>query len=156
MRYSLFEHRRDELILIDQRVKLTVKLAPSARLKRCVTFRIFEHYWVDTPRREPFEANWPAVSSSGRASGVIVCALFESAPAEPACGESDISRRSAPIGQVDPRIGLRRERPAPKFDPPSQSSLPRHDCRSRELCRATPQHALRERPTASLRHTSAE
>ena len=72
MRYSLFEHRRDELILIDQRVKLTVKLAPSARLKRCVTFRIFEHYGVDTTRRKPFEANWPAMSSSGRASGGIV------------------------------------------------------------------------------------
>jgi hypothetical protein len=46
----------------------------SARVfssNRLVNFRIFEHYGVDTTRREPFEANWPAVSSSGRVSGGI-------------------------------------------------------------------------------------
>ena len=47
----------------------------SARVfssNRLVTFRIFEQYGVDTTRRKPFEANWPAVSSSGRVSGGIV------------------------------------------------------------------------------------
>jgi hypothetical protein len=48
------------------------RTASFLRPRRCATFRIFEDYGVDTTRRKPFEANWPAVSSSGRVSGGIV------------------------------------------------------------------------------------
>src|SRR5271155_4769113 len=48
------------------------RTASFLRPRRSATFRIFEDYGVDTTRRKPFDANWPAVSSSGRGGRGIV------------------------------------------------------------------------------------